>query len=354
MQKNTEPSQVAELLIPWRTLFKIALFVLLVFVFIKLRILGAMLLAATLIAVTMEPIASSAVRRGFPRWAGVALCALLIFGLVGGFIALLVPKITEQGSAMIERLPTMRTDFLNQLPSAYDIRQTAEQYLAASVPSDPKPLVKSFVAGTAVAVEGLATFLIILVIAIYLVADGESVYRWLAAFLPKRLRPKADTTARELASVIRRWITGQAIASLCAAVYTFTVLSILKVPGASILAVLAAVFDVLPVIGFFCAVVPAMASALTVSPTSALIVLGAYVAYHLLETYVIIPKVFGDQLKLSMLAVLLACLAAGYLAGPLAILFALPLVACYPVIERLWLKPYLQSDTVEKHEEIEG
>jgi predicted PurR-regulated permease PerM len=318
---------------------------------VELRSLAAMLFAAALIATTLAPVMRSAVRRGWPRWAGVTLCALLIFTIVGGFIAVLVPTVSGQGKALIERLPAMREDILKHLPAAGRIRETTDQLLGASTLSDPASLLKSFVTWGARAFEGLIDFIVILVISIYLVADGEAVYQWLAAFLPKRHRAKADATAREVAQVVRRWITGQAISSTLAAIYAFTVLSILKVPGAALLAVFAGLFDVIPIVGFFCSTVPAMASALTVSPTASLIVLGAYVAYHLLETYLIVPKVFGDQLKLSMLAVLIGCLVAGYLAGPLAILFALPIVASYPVIERIWLKPYLATDTVEKHEE---
>jgi predicted PurR-regulated permease PerM len=351
MPNQSEPPRPLELLIPWRTLLKVAIALLLAFILIELRALAAMLFAAALIATTLEPVMRWVVRRKWPRWIGVALCALLIFTIVGGFVAVLVPTVSSQGKALIERLPTMREDILKQLPEAGGLRGTADQILAASTLNDPAPLLKSFVTWGARAFEGLMGFIVILVVAIYLVADGEGVYEWLAAFLPKRHRAKADETAREVSQVVRRWITGQAISSTLAAIYAFTVLSILKVPGAALLAVFAGLFDVIPIIGFFCATVPAMASALTVSPTASLIVLAAYAGYHLLETYFIVPKIFGDRLKLSMLAVLIGCLVAGYLAGPLAILFALPIVASYPVIERIWLQPYLATDTVEKHEE---
>ncbi len=351
MPNPSEPPRQIELLIPWRTMVKVAIALLLAFMLVQLRTLAAMLFAAALIATTLDPVMRLAMRRGWPRWVGVTLCALLIFTIVGGFIAVLVPTVSSQGKALIERLPNMRQDILKQLPAAGGLRATANQLLNASTPSDPAPLLKSFVSWGARAFEGLIDFLIVIVISIYLLADGNGVYEWLAAFLPKRHRAKADATALEVSQVVRRWITGQAISSTLAAIYAFTVLSLLKVPNASLLAVFAGMFDIIPIIGFFCSTVPAMASALAVSPTASLIVLGAYLGYHLLETYFIVPKVFGDRLKLSMLAVLIGCLVAGYLAGPLAILFALPIVASYPVIERIWLKPYLAADTVEKHEE---
>jgi predicted PurR-regulated permease PerM len=148
-------------------------------------------------------------------------------------------------------------------------------------------------------------------------------------------------------------MVGQLITSLICGVLAFAVLAFLKVPSALLLAVMAAVFDVLPMIGFFLFTIPAVLMAWTVSAPSAAIVAGLYVGYHLVENYFIVPKVYGDRLRLSTLTVLISCLAAGIVAGVVGIIIVLPVVASYPVVERLWLRPYLQPDTVEKHEEID-
>src|SRR4030095_4178933 len=131
------------------------------------------------------------------------------------------------------------------------------------------------------------------------------------------------------------------------------VLAILKVPNALLLAVMAGVFDVLPMIGFFLFTIPAVVIAWTVSTPTAAIVATLYVVYHVVENYFIVPKVYGDRLRLSALTVLISCLAAGIVAGIIGIIIILPIVASYPVVERLWLHSYLQPDTVDKHEKIE-
>jgi hypothetical protein len=97
--------------------------------------------------------------------------------------------------------------------------------------------------------------------------------------------------------------------------YAYIVLYFLHVPNAVVLAVLAAVVDILPGIGFFLFVIPAVALSFTVSPTTATLAAVFYSAYHLLESYVIVPKVYGNQLKLSTLTVLIACMAGWLLAG---------------------------------------
>jgi predicted PurR-regulated permease PerM len=118
---------------------------------------------------------------------------------------------------------------------------------------------------------------------------------------------------------------------------------------ALLLAVLAGIFDVLPMIGIFLALAPAVLMGLTVSPQTALIIVVAYVGYHLLEDYFIVPKVYGKKLQLSTLAVLLAFTAGGMLAGVVGAVATLPLVAAYPALERLWLSRTLEPEVVEEH-----
>ena len=93
--------------------------------------------------------------------------------------------------------------------------------------------------------------------------------------------------------------------------------------------------------------------ALTVSSSTALIVLGLYAAYHLVENYLISPWAYGDRLKLSNVAVILAFAVGAELAGVIGALIALPVAAAYPSIERIWLRDTLPEDTVAEHKAIE-
>jgi predicted PurR-regulated permease PerM len=136
-------------------------------------------------------------------------------------------------------------------------------------------------------------------------------------------------------------------------VFVYVSLSLLHVPGALLLAVLAGIFDFVPVLGFICSSVPAVLLALTVSPFVALIVAALYVAYHMIENYYIGPKVYGERLRLSNLAVILAFAVGAEIGGVVGALLALPIAGMYPVVESVWLKEYLGRDAVETHRRIE-
>jgi predicted PurR-regulated permease PerM len=133
--------------------------------------------------------------------------------------------------------------------------------------------------------------------------------------------------------------------------YSFAVLSLLHVPGALMLAILAGLFDILPILGFFIATAPAFLLALSVSPQTAGLVLGLVPAVSTgSRTTYIVPMIYGKNLRVSTLTVLLGLLAGALLAGIPGALAALPIIASYAAIERIWLKPFLRDGVSEKHE----
>jgi len=124
------------------------------------------------------------------------------------------------------------------------------------------------------------------------------------------------------------------------------------VPSALPLAVLAAVCDVLPILGVFLSTIPAAFFALTVSPFAAAAVVVLYLLYHAIENYVIIPRVYGRRLRLSPLVVLIALIVGGSLYGVLGAVLILPIFAAYPIIEKIWLADYLSDEVVADHAEL--
>jgi predicted PurR-regulated permease PerM len=127
---------------------------------------------------------------------------------------------------------------------------------------------------------------------------------------------------------------------------------ILGVPAAAPLAVIAGICDFVPVLGILLATVPAALLALSVSPGAALAVVVAYVVYHLFETYFLLPRIYGNKLKISTLSVLLALIIGGRLQGIIGAVLVLPLVAAYPIIERHWLGGYLRSRVLTDHQAL--
>lgn len=349
----TEPAPAkVEVSVSWTTMAKVVAFVLLVTVVGKLLPLLGMVAIALFIAITMAPLAEGAIKRGAPKWLGVSTCAVILLGSVGAFLFFVIPLAGSQLGTLIKALPSFKEHVLKGLASSGWAHDVASGLLASPAFNDPAPLMNQLWNWGTVALESMVQFILILIIAVYFLSDGKRVYEWLLAFLPARQRQRVAQAVPEIEAIIFSYMGGQLVTSVLCAGYVFTVLTLLHVPNAVLLAVMAGIFDVLPIVGFFLAVIPAAAMALAVSPTACLMTIGLYTLYHFLENYLLVPWVYGNRLRLSGLTVFLSCLAAGMVAGIIGVIAVLPLIASFPIIERIWLRPVLGPATVDTHEEI--
>jgi predicted PurR-regulated permease PerM len=310
-------------------------------------------LIAILFAVTLHPAVAWLERRRIPRGVSVIVIASLALALLALFVIFLLPPLTAQMTNLFQDIPAFRARILSRIPAGYP----AVQAVIGAIfewSASPKAITvfeRSFAWGQS-AVSGLVTAAIVFVLTLYLLLDGKSLYAWLLAFVPRTYREKLATTMDEVSDVVHAYVSGQLLVAVLFAIFVAVLLTLLGVPAAVPLAVIAGVCDVVPVLGILIATVPAVLLALTVSPTTAAVVAIAYVGYHLLETYFILPRVYGNKLKMSTLAVLLALLVGGRLQGIIGAVLVLPLVAAYPIIERHWLGGFLQSRVLTDHKAL--
>lgn len=331
-----------QLRVPFTTLLKIALFGLLVIITVKLWPVIMMLFVAALLAVMLDPLVVWLERHRVRRGIGITVVALLVFGSVLAFVFFVIPTMVTQIRELAGDIPTLRKaafarfPILRQLPPLPKPQQFLGRGLSASV---------TFI-------EGIMAFLFVLVLAIYLIVEGRRVFEWLVSFAPKEHRPRWRETAVQIAAVMRAFMRGQIITSALCGGWALLVLMVMRVPAPLPLAVIAAVADLIPVVGTILMTAPAAAMALTKSPSTALVVIAAYLAYHLIESYFIVPRIYGKEMRLSTLTVLVAIAVGGVLQGALGSILILPVVAAYPIIERIWLRDELPPDIVARHEAI--
>jgi predicted PurR-regulated permease PerM len=337
------------LVLPWRTIFKIFAAIALVWLWLHLVQWFLVVVVAVLLAVTLNPLVVRFERRGLSRGGATALVGVLILALVGGFLWLTWSSLSEQARYTLEHLEEYQAAILNRLPgwlqNAIGAQNTAEIHARAAA------LALSF--GQSVA-SAIGVTLLAFILTLYLLVEGETTRDWLVAFAPKHRRGKVEQTLVECERVIFAYVSGNLILSFIAFVCTLVALSLLKVPAALLLAVVAGVSDMLPVIGFILGAFPTILLALTVSPTTALLVAAFYIAYNTVETYVIGPWAYGDRLKLSNVVIILAFIVGAEIAGVIGALIALPVAAIYPAIEHIWLRDQLGADTVREHKQIEN
>ena len=344
------PHQRLDLHIPWVTFIKVFAAALTAYATYILWPLLLLVFLALFLAVTLHAFVDWLDEKGMQHWASLLLVIGGLLTLLVVSTALIVPSLIDRATIFSHSLPQLYEGMFKQLPVSGTVRLNIENLLARANSPEAYTWLGNFWSAGGIALGGLSEVVLLIVISLYLVIDGSKTYEWLLAFFSPLKRAKLRLTSAEISKVIFGYVSGQFITSALVTVYAFAVLALLQVPGALILAILAGLLDVLPILGFIMAIVPAFLLALSVSPKTSVIVVGLYLLFHALETYYIVPMVYGRHLRVSTLTVLLGLLAGMLLAGIAGALAALPLLASYAAIERIWLKPYLRDGVSEKHE----
>ena len=342
------PRRHVALELPWRTVFKVLAAIALVWCWLHLVSLILLLVVAVLLAVTLDPIVRRLEAHSIPRWGGSTLVVLAVIVVISALVVFATTQLSGQAQVVGSSLLKAERQLLEYIPARFRAEVSPEN-AGTSMQSYVAPLLLrvSQEVGSALLVFALAAIL-----TLYLLIEGTTTYAWLLAFVPQDRRGKVRQTAAECQRVIFGYVAGNIATSVFATIFVLVALSILEVPAAMLLALLAGVFDFIPVLGFILSSVPAIVLALTRSPATALIVLLLYIAYHTIENYLIAPWVYGDRLQLSNIAVVLAFAVGAELAGIVGALIALPIAAAYPAIERIWLRDQLGERVVQEHRTI--
>jgi len=308
---------------------------------------------ALVLAVTLWPVVDRMERRGLSRPLSVGMLALGMVAVVALFVFLILPPLANQSIELAANIGAYRRKVQAHLNPDHPLlaRLMSEIFDLPSSPEVAHSLRRPLAWGQVVLESALAAVMV-LVLSVYLLLDGKRTYAWLLAYVPRRHRSKMAETVPAVSEVVMAYVQGQLLTSLLAGGYAFAALTILRVPSALPLAVLAAICDVLPILGVFISTIPAAFFALTVSPFAAAAVVVLYLLYHAIENYVIIPRVYGRRLRLSPLVVLIALIVGGSLYGVLGAVLILPVFAAYPIIEKIWLTDYLSDEVVADHAEL--
>jgi predicted PurR-regulated permease PerM len=124
-----------------------------------------------------------------------------------------------------------------------------------------------------------------------------------------------------------------------------TAFAVLGLPNSLVLAVLAGLFEIIPMIGPFLAFVPALLVALATDPLKALVLVGIAVVIQQIEGNVLIPRVMSHAVGISPLTVILGILIGSILYGPAGAFLAVPVAAALQVILNHTLRPAVEEPT---------
>lgn len=291
-----------------------------------------------LMAVGLGPIVQSiehavpAGARGLPRWLAILVIYLVIVGGLTLLGLLVVPPLVEQAQALWQRLPDLLQrgqEFLIDY-GLLSHRITLEE----AVRNAPAPSNAVGIVGVAVTrvFSGLVAFVTILMLTFYLLVESESLVAAFVRLFARDDRHRVEIVAREVSTKVSAWLNGQLILAGSIGLSAALGLYLIGVPYFYVLALIAALGEMIPVVGPIFSAVPALVVAATVSPSVAAMTAIFLLAQQQVENHLLVPKVMERQVGVSAVTVIVALLVGGSLLGILGALLAVPSAAIVQVV----------------------
>ena len=186
----------------------------------------------------------------------------------------------------------------------------------------------------------LITLIIGIILSIYILLDMPKIQRALRNVLPEGRREEISGLAENVGNVLGSFFRGQLLVALFVGVASAVGLTVIGIPFAAVVGLIAGVFNLVPLIGPFIGAIPAVILALlSDQPIDALWAGLWLLTVQQIDNHIISPNVMARTVKLHPITVMLALLAAGSLFGLFGMLLIVPSIATVKMLAgHFWKK----------------
>ena len=324
--------RILQIDITYHSLIRIVVVGAIGFVFFSLRQIIAALLFAVVIASGIEPVVRWFGKRRVPRLAAVLIIYLFAFAFLAGIIYLVVPIIADEVTSFLDSFPRYQRILLRELRAFqslpfYDSFSENAEDIILNPPFDLGAIGSGTVDVIFSIFGGIVSGVILVVVSFYLASQENGIEHFLRMVTPLQDEEYVIDLWNRSQAKMGQWFRAQALLGVIIGVLVYIALTLLGIPYAFLLALLAAILEIVPIIGPILAAAPAVFFALLTSPVLGLIVAVTYVIIQQLESHLLVPLVMQRTVGLNPLVVIIALLSGARLGGILGMFLAVPIAA---------------------------
>lgn len=297
-----------------------------------------LLLGGVLYYVT-EPLQRLLEKRGLPRWGSVTTILILLVGVVSGLLLMIGNPIAEQVNKLVDNAPTIATNIQKTADYVMDNSERLPPQLEELVDSVSHSIqdiavkgstwIVSFISG---AVSATFTAILVPFFFLFMLKDHEKFAPNIYGIFSGDRRVWVKETLEDIDGVLRSYVQGQVLISSLLALMMYIGYLFIKLDYALLLSIFAFFMNMIPFIGPWVSLVPAVIVALIQKPVLVFWVAVITFAAQQIESNLITPNIMGKTLDIHPLTVISIVLAAGNIGGFIGILIAIPTYAVIKVV----------------------
>ena len=310
-----------------------------------LAIVGLPIILAGILYYLMNPTVDYLERKGIKRIYSIFGLFILVVGLIVWGVVVIIPKIQEQSMSFADNLPgylTIIENKVNEILSDPIFSQVQEQIeasnekLISSLTDIVQNLSRSTIQNLGSFFGAVATIVLAVItmpfILFYLLKDGRKLAPYFVKFLPTKMRQPSLVVLKEMNDQVSSYIRGQLTVAFAVAVMFMIGFSIIGLDYAITLGIAAGFLNLIPYLGSFLAMIPAVFLGIVGGPVLLIQVLIVFVIEQTIEGRLISPLVLGNELSIHPVTILLVLLTSGKLFGLVGVILGIPVYAAAKVV----------------------
>lgn len=339
MAENKNSLQVE---ISYKTIIFTAAFIgILWLVFLIKEIIILILLAIILISALIRPV-DWLTSKGIPRTISAVIIYFILISIISLGVGIIVPPLIEQTTDLVSNLPAIissMNEFLifNKVPVVDFSREIASQI---------NQIAGNLISISSAIFSSIFNVITLFVLSFYLLVEWKSFVQIVSSSFSPHHEKKVSNLIIKIEKGLGAWVRGQLALSIIVGVFTYIGLLILAVPYALPLALIAGIFEIIPLIGPIISAIPAILIGLTVSPAIALAAMALFIIVQQLENNLIVPMVMSKVVGLQPPVVIISLLIGAKLIGIGGAFLAIPVV----IIGKIIFKEFLMAEEVAEED----
>lgn len=300
-----------------RTTVFTVFFILSLWILFQVRSIIVMIFISFILMTAINPLVKLAKKIKIPTIITVLVVYIAILGLLITAVASLIPTVIEQSKGLIDQIPSLISEVENRYSFQIDGNFFSNHF--ASIPSN----VLKIAAG---AFSNILNILAVFFVTYHLILEREYLHTYLTRFFGRNdAEKKAEKFVEDLEKSVGSWVRGQIVLMLFIGLSTYIGFTLLKLPYALPLAIIAGLLEIVPNIGPTVAAVPAILVGLTISPVSAAGVTAFAILIQQLESNIIVPIIMKKAIGTRPLVTILVLFTGYTLAGIMGAVLAMPI-----------------------------
>ena len=242
-----------------------------------------------------------------------------------------VPSYLEDADRVINDLVTKRLpdDFRPQLEQVLANFSTQATAWASNISSKAVNWVSALISGTS---QVIVALIIMPFMLFYLLRDGKGLRDYITQFLPNKLREPVGKVLSDVNQQLANYVRGQITVAVIVAIMFIIFFKIIGLRYAVALGVTAGILNLVPYLGSFLAMIPALVLGLIAGPVMLLKVIIVFIVEQTIEGRFVSPLILGSQLNIHPITILFVLLTSGSMFGIWGVLLGIPIYASAKVV----------------------